>query len=94
MVAGVGSEACPMIGEGEMVVGQDGLCHQAPHHLTQLPTHPSAVGLQGESVGRAVAVGLIAAVVGGGLVLWAALVHLELNCLDTYTVKTFKIMRS
>ena len=54
----------------------------------------NAVGLQGESVGRAVAVGLIAAVVGGGLVLWAALVHLELNCLDTYTVKTFKIMRS
>ena len=30
----------------------------------------NAVGLQGESVGRAVAVGLIAAVVGGGLVLW------------------------
>ena len=54
----------------------------------------NAVGLQGESVGRAVAVGLIAAAVGGGLVLWAALVHLELNCLDTYTVKTFKIMRS
>ena len=46
----------------------------------------NAVGLQGESVGRAVAVGLIAAVVGGGLVPTAALVHLELNCLDTYTV--------